>query len=234
MAVLDVTGLKKSYHQLFQQKVNAIDDVTFSIDKGEVVAFLGPNGAGKTTTIKLILGLIRPESGKINIFGRPSKECKLKARVGYLPENPSFYRFLTGKENLKFLTKMTDRNITDSEIEKILEKVGLSEAKNRRIVGYSRGMVQRLGIAQAVVHNPELLILDEPLSGLDPIGRKDVRDLLLTMKGKGKTIFFSTHILPDVKPLADRILVLNKGKIVESSRIDELDNIEDYLMEILQ
>lgn len=232
--ILETSNLKKIYHQFLQPKINALDGVTFSIDKGETVAFLGPNGAGKTTTIKIILGLLKPDSGTVKIFDRDPKDHTVRKDIGYLPENPSFYRFLTGKENLRFLSHLIDHTITEERLNEILEMVNMAEVKDRPINGYSRGMIQRLGIAQAVVHDPELLVLDEPLSGLDPIGRRDIREILISMKNNGKAIFFSTHILPDVETIADRVLVIDKGKIIATTRIDELKDLEEFLIGILE
>lgn len=232
--VVEVDGLCKGYRELFKKEVKAVQDVSFSIKKGEAVAFLGPNGAGKTTTIKLMLGLLTPDKGTVKNFGESLREIYVKKKIGYLPENPSFYRFLTGRENILSLSRMVHKKDWRDDVERILKKVKLGEVADRRVNKYSRGMVQRLGIAQALIHNPELLILDEPLSGLDPMGRKEIRDLIVQMKDEGTTIFFSTHILPDIEPFADRILVINKGKIVASPTVSELDDIEDYLMGILK
>jgi len=216
---------------LLHPTVTALNDVSFTILQGETVAFLGPNGAGKTTAIKIILDLLRPDHGSVRIFDGDPEGRK---RIGYLPENPSFYRFLTGFENLLSLARMVNPNISLEKVDETLKLVGLYDAEDRPVKSYSRGMIQRLGIAQAIIHDPDLLILDEPLSSLDPIGRREMREILINMKKRGKTIFFSTHILPDVDPLADRVIVINKGKIVSDLSVDEIANIEDHLIQILK
>ena len=228
---IQVCSLNKTYHSLLHPTVTALNDVSFTILQGETVAFLGPNGAGKTTAIKIILDLLRPDHGSVRIFDGDPEGRK---RIGYLPENPSFYRFLTGFENLLSLARMVNPNISLEKVDETLKLVGLYDAEDRPVKSYSRGMIQRLGIAQAIIHDPDLLILDEPLSSLDPIGRREMREILINMKKRGKTIFFSTHILPDVDPLADRVIVINKGKIVSDLSVDEIANIEDHLIQILK
>ncbi|RKX68616.1 ABC transporter ATP-binding protein [candidate division WOR-3 bacterium] len=233
MKLVELRNITKTYRIIFGKKVEALRGITLVVGKGEAVALVGPNGAGKTTAIKIILGLLNPDCGKISIFGQ-DPNSDIRKRIGYLPENPTFYRFLTGRENLLFLTRMVDPDIPIKRIDEMLRLVGLYGAKDRPVRGYSRGMVQRLGIAQAIIHNPDLLILDEPLSGLDPIGRKEIRSILLNMKKEGKTIFFSTHILPDVTPLADRVIVINKGRIVSDLPVAKIGDIEDHLIQILR
>ena len=178
----------------------ALDSLDLTVESGEVFGYLGPNGAGKSTTISLLLGLIRPTSGTATIFGLDPTRNETRSRIGYLPESPVFYDQLTGREFLRFCGKLCGLRGKDLEARstRLLEEVGLAHAGDLQIRRYSKGMNQRVGIAQALLHDPELVILDEPMSGLDPIGRAEVRDLILRLKKRGKTVFFSTHIIPDV------------------------------------
>jgi ABC-2 type transport system ATP-binding protein len=201
-----------------------VRDLDLSVQEGEIFGFVGPNGAGKTTTIKMLMGLIFPTSGKAFIYDAPIPSAEAKQRIGFLPENPSYYEFLTGREALRFFGQLS--GVAASElprrVDELLELVGLSDATDRQIRKYSKGMQQRLGIAQALVGDPSFVVLDEPMSGLDPIGRKDVRDLILELKRRGKTVLFSTHILPDVEALADRVGVILGGQMRDVGRISEL------------
>lgn len=199
-------------------------DLSLCVGQGEVFGFLGPNGAGKTTTLKILLGLIRQTSGRVEVFGAPAGALEAHGRIGFLPESPYFYDYLTAQEFLRFygrLARMHGAKLTQ-RITSLLEILGLTEARNRQLRKFSKGMLQRLGLAQALIHDPELLILDEPMSGLDPLGRKEVRDLILQLREQGKTVFFSTHIIPDVETICDRVAVIVKGSVVASGRVDDL------------
>lgn len=199
-------------------------DLSLCVGQGEVFGFLGPNGAGKTTTLKILLGLIRQTSGRVEVFGAPAGAVEAHGRIGFLPESPYFYDYLTAQEFLRFygrLARMHGAKLTQ-RITSLLEILGLTEARNRQLRKFSKGMLQRLGLAQALIHDPELLILDEPMSGLDPLGRKEVRDLILQLREQGKTVFFSTHIIPDVETICDRVAVIVKGNVVASGRVDDL------------
>jgi ABC-2 type transport system ATP-binding protein len=204
--------------------VRAVDDVTLSVEQGEIFGFVGPNGAGKTTTIKMLMGLIFPTGGKAFIFDAPIPSEASKARIGYLPEHPAWYEFLTGGEALQLFAKLA--GVAKAErarrCEELLALVGLEAAADRQIRKYSKGMQQRLGIAQALVGDPAFVVLDEPMSGLDPVGRKEVRDLILELKRRGKTVFFSTHILPDVEALCDRVGVIIGGRLRDVGQLDAL------------
>jgi len=199
-----------------------LKNISLEVLQGEVFGFLGPNGAGKTTTIKIITGLIRPDTGTVQVFGERAESLQAKKRIGFLPESPYFYEHLTGYEFLKIHALLG--NVTDyrTRVHTMLEKVGLKDAANRPLHKYSRGMLQRIGIAQALISDPELFILDEPLTGLDPVGRKQIKDLILEQKKKGKTIFFSSHILPDAEAVCDRIGIIINGEIVQ---VDELKKL---------
>jgi ABC-2 type transport system ATP-binding protein len=223
--ILRTEGLSKTFEVgLRRRRVEAVRDLTLSVNEGEIFGFVGPNGAGKTTTIKMLMGLIFPTAGRAFIFDAPIPSQAAKARIGYLPENPAWYDFLTGREAMRFFAKLArvPRAEREARAEELLGLVGLSFAADRQIRKYSKGMQQRLGIAQALVADPSFVVLDEPMSGLDPIGRKEVRDLILELKRRGKTVFFSTHILPDVEALCDRVGVILDGRLRDVGRIGDL------------
>ncbi len=207
-----------------RRPVRAVDELDLEVQAGEIVGFLGPNGAGKSTTIKMLMGLIFPTSGSARIFDLPIPTPSARARIGFLPENPYFHDFLTPRELLHFAGKLC--GMTNAEIAArtapLVELVGLSKAIDLPLRRFSKGMVQRAGIAQALVNDPALVVLDEPMSGLDPVGRKEVRDVIFRMKEEGKTVFFSSHILPDVEAIADRVALLLGGKLREYGRLDQL------------
>ena len=209
---------------LRRRRVHAVRDLDLSVEEGEIFGFVGPNGAGKTTTIKMLMGLIFPTRGRAFIFDSPIPSRASKARIGYLPENPSYYEFLTGREALAFFARLSGvpGDVARRRCGELLELVGLTGAADRQLRKYSKGMQQRLGIAQALVSDPAFVVLDEPMSGLDPIGRREVRDLILELKRRGKTVFFSTHILPDVETLCDRVGVIIGGRLRDVGRIEEL------------
>jgi ABC-2 type transport system ATP-binding protein len=207
-----------------RRRVQAVKDLDLAVREGEIFGFVGPNGAGKTTTIKMLMGLIFPTAGRASIYDAPIPSAEAKRRIGYLPENPSYYDFLTGREALGFFGRLAGASGAERarREEELLGLVGLADAADRQIRKYSKGMQQRLGIAQALVGAPSFVVLDEPMSGLDPIGRKDVRDLILELKKRGTTVLFSTHILPDVEMLADRVGVILGGRLRDVGRITDL------------
>jgi ABC-2 type transport system ATP-binding protein len=197
--------------------------IEFSVRRGEIFGFVGPNGAGKTTTLKILLGLIYANSGEASILGHGVRETAFRRQVGFLPENPYFYDFLTGREILDFYARLSGvpGHARGGRVDMLLEQVGLTHAAGARLRTYSKGMLQRIGIAQALVHDPEVVFLDEPMSGLDPIGRKEIRDLVLRLHAEGKTIFMNTHILSDVEMLCDRVAIIVKGRIRYEGRIED-------------
>jgi len=209
-------------NHFWQPKKQVLRNISLEIHKGEVFGFLGPNGAGKTTTIKIITGLIRPDSGRVSVFGHPVDSLEAKRNIGFLPESPYFYEHLTGYEFLKVHALLGNCRDYKERVVKLLKRVGLEDAVNVPLQRYSRGMLQRIGIAQALITEPNILVLDEPLAGLDPIGRKEIKDLILAQKKQGKTIFFSSHILPDAEEVCDRIGIIIDGEIVEVDRLDTL------------
>src|SRR5580698_4955016 len=223
--MLTAVHLSKVYRVGFLgRRLHALDDLTLSVQKGEIFGLVGPNGAGKSTSIKLFLGLIRPTSGSGTIDGHPIGSVESRVRLGFLPENPALYEFLTGREYLEMvgaLLKVPSKSRVQ-RIDELLEQVGLTHAHDLGIRKYSKGMVQRLGLAQALMGDPAVVILDEPMSGLDPIGRKDVRDLIFRLRDEGRTVFFSTHILPDVEMICDRVALLSKGRLTDIGRLADL------------
>ncbi|MBI5528149.1 MAG: ABC transporter ATP-binding protein [Deltaproteobacteria bacterium] len=233
--VISIEHASKTFRTGFlYRKVEAVRDVTFSVEEGDIFGFLGPNGAGKTTTIKMLMGLIFPTGGTLSIFGRPHTDIASRAALGYAPEQPYFYEYLTGSEFLDYYGQLFGVPSAERRrrIPLLFEMVGLRNCADLALRRYSKGMLQRIGIAQALVNDPRLLVLDEPMSGLDPIGRREIRDLILALKKRGKTIFFSTHILPDVEMICDRVAIIVKGELRRLGRIDEFAELESEETEV--
>lgn len=223
--VIEVESLKKTFRVGFwRKKVEAVKEVSFSVHRNEILGLVGPNGAGKTTTMKAITGLITPDAGTVKLFGIPSDRVESRNKLGYLPENPYFYEHLSAEELLRFYGNLFGLRGSklQSRIDELIEKVGLGYARDRQLKKFSKGMRQRAGLAQALINDPELVILDEPQSGLDPVGRKEVRDLIFELKKEGKTVLFSSHILPDVEAVCDRIVVIHKGENMETGTLSQL------------
>ncbi len=225
-SVIEISGLSKSYPMGFWRKrVQVLSDLSLSVGKNEIVGFLGPNGAGKTTTIKILNRLAFPDSGTVAIFGEEAgRRPESRRRIGFMPEQPYFYEYLTGEEFLALCGRLNGlgRRETGERSCGMLARVGLSGAGDTQIRKYSKGMMQRLGLAQALVHDPELVILDEPMSGLDPIGRMEVRNLIRELKDAGMTVFFSSHILSDVEALCDRVIMIDRGRKVAEGTVEDL------------
>lgn len=224
--VIQTAGLTKIYASGWRRKnrVEALTDLNLQVGRGEIFAFLGPNGAGKTTTINLLMGFLQPTRGHVTVFGSPPSDHRVRARIGYLPEHHAFYSFLTATQLLNFFGRLMDIPAHErrQRIEQRLRRLGLWDARDRKIAAYSRGMRQRLGIAQALLGDPALLILDEPTSGFDPLGRRAVRDLLLQLKREGTSIFLSLHILSELEAVCDRVAIINRGRLVQCGRLDEV------------
>ena len=224
-AVLELSGVSKSYRtHLSVRKYWILRDLSLAVREGEIFGFIGPNGAGKTTTIKLALGLLHPDAGSIRLFGLDASRREARLQVGFLPENPYFYDYLTGSEFLDFHARLFGLRAEERRrrVADLLERVGLGNRGDRQLRHYSKGMLQRIGLAQALVNDPQLVILDEPMSGLDPIGRREVRDLILDLKASGRTIFFSTHILSDTEMICDRVGMLVRGSLKAVGSVEDL------------
>ena len=234
---IEVRGLHKTFNVGFAglKKVEALRGVDLHVDPGEIYGFLGPNGAGKSTTIKVLTRLILPSAGDALVFGEPLSTPSARRRIGYLPENPVFYEFLTGNELMHHYGALLGLSRAEARTRAgtLLERVGLARAGNLQVRRYSKGMVQRLGIAQAILGDPEVVILDEPVSGLDPIGRREIRELILELKSRGKTVFFSTHIIPDVELVCDRVGILIAGRIVREGPVSELLDVGAAATEVV-
>jgi ABC-2 type transport system ATP-binding protein len=233
MKAVSIESIEKTFRVGFmRRKVRAVDSVSFEVEEGEVFGVVGPNGAGKTTTIKMLTGLVRPDSGRIEVFGKSVDTADTKKTVGYLPENPYFYEHLRIEELLRFYGQLfgISRTILNHRIPILIELVGLSDALDRRLSKFSKGMRQRAGIAQALINDPKLVILDEPQTGLDPFGRRDVRNLILDLKRQGKTVIFSSHILPDVEAVCDRVVLMKAGSVLTVGSLKELtgDRVKAY------
>jgi ABC-2 type transport system ATP-binding protein len=223
--VLRVAGLAKTFRKPFTgRRVEAVRGVSFDVRRGEIFGFLGPNGAGKTTTIKMLMGLIAPTAGTMEILGVRAPDPDVMARVGFLPESPYIYPYLSPREFVTLcgrLSGLGGDKLRD-RVRHVLDRVGMAYAIDRAVAALSKGMLQRVALAAALVHDPELLVLDEPMSGLDPVGRKEVRDLIVEEKQRGRTVFFSSHILTDVEMLCDRVCILRRGEVVVSGDLREI------------
>jgi ABC-2 type transport system ATP-binding protein len=218
--------LSKDYAIGFWRKrpYRALDRLSIQVEPGEVFGFLGPNGAGKTTTLKLLMQLVYPTSGRAEILGKPLGDLDAKRRIGYLPENPYFYDYLTAEELLRYFAELFGIGGADrrARLDRLLDEVGIGAERRLQLRKFSKGMLQRVGIAQALVNDPELVILDEPMSGLDPLGRRDVRNLILRLRDRGCTVFFSSHVLSDAEALCNRVAILARGRLVTTGRLTDM------------
>lgn len=234
MNAIEIKGLSKHFAGKKRQKVEALKGLTLQIEQGEVFGFLGPNGAGKSTTIKCLMGLIKPTNGTATIMGEPIGSEASRAQVGFLPENPAFYDYLTAEEYLQFVGQSfkMPAALLARRTEECLKQLELWDARKRQIRSYSKGMVQRVGLAQVLIHDPDVYILDEPMSGLDPLGRALVKDIILDLKKRGKSVFFSTHITDDVEKVCDRVGVINNGCLQAVDSVDAIlqRGVEGYLV----
>ena len=222
---IEIEGLTKTFRLLMHKEpVKAVDHLDLEVQEGEIFGFLGPNGAGKTTTIKMLLGIMFPSGGSAKILGRPAGDIETKRQISYLPESPYFYEHLSGEELLHFYGRLFGLRdpALHGRAEELLKTVGLYADRRKPLSQYSKGMLQRIGLAQALINDPKLLIFDEPTSGLDPIAHMDVRDLILSLKAQGKTVFLSSHQLSDVEMVCDRVSILNRGKLLKVGRLTEL------------
>ena len=215
--------------------IPAVRDISFAIEDGERVAFIGPNGAGKSTTLKMLMGLVFPTGGSARMLGQVWTNPEVKAQIGFLPEQPYFYDYLTAHELLDYYGQLSGVPARDRKhrIEEVLDQVGLADIKGVQLRKFSKGMLQRAGIAQAILHNPKLVFFDEPMSGLDPLGRREVRDLIEQLKQDGKTVFFSTHILSDAEALCDRVAIIHQGELRGTGAIEELTSSVQGKVEVV-
>jgi len=228
--VLTCSGLTKDFTDLWgRPTVRSLDNLTMEVRRGEVFGLLGPNGAGKTTTIKLILGLIFPTSGSVRVLGADPQDIYAKQKIGYLPEESYLHRYLNAEETLDFYGRLFDLPpaIRKQRAAALIERVGLSHARRRPLKEYSKGMVRRVGLAQCLINDPELVLLDEPTSGMDPIGSREIKDLILDLKKQGKTVLLSSHLLGDVEDVCDRIAMLYRGRLHLEGRVSELLEVGD-------
>lgn len=227
MNPIEVRNLRKVYGQFV-----AVDDLSLTVNPGDIYGFLGPNGAGKSTTIRCLLGLVRPTSGMVSVFGSDIRSDLTGAlrRIGAIVEKPDFYKFLSGKDNLKIFARMSGIKPDVRMIDKMLETVGLTGRGDDPVKGYSHGMKQRLGLAQALLHDPELIILDEPTTGLDPQGIVDLRNLIRFLRDSGKTIFLSSHILSEIELIASRMVIISKGKAIAEGTVSELLGADEMIV----
>jgi ABC-2 type transport system ATP-binding protein len=237
MAAIEIFGLEKTYMVGFWRKrpKRALHPLQLKVDEGEIFGFLGPNGAGKTTTLKLLMGLVFPTSGSARILGREWTDPDIKAQIGFLPEQPYFYDYLTAHELLNYYGQLSGvpAKHRKQRIEEVLQRVGLSDVKGVQLRKFSKGMLQRAGIAQAILHDPKVIFLDEPMSGLDPMGRREVRDLMEQLKHEGKTVFFSTHILSDAEALCDRVAIIYRGELRGVGAVADLTSTVQGRVEIV-
>jgi len=232
-----VEGLTKVFHVPFRkQSITAVHNLNLRVESGEVYGLLGPNGSGKSTTLKMILGLVTPTKGRAHIFGCDSTQVATRRSVGFLPESPYFYKFLTGAETLRFFGKLCGLSGWDlkDRVQELLDLVGLTEVRNQRLGTYSKGMLQRIGLAQALINEPALLVLDEPTAGVDPAGSRDIRNLIVDLKKHGVTVLLSSHLLEQVQEICDRIGILARGALVREGHLQELIAIEDRTELVLE
>ena len=214
---------------LRRQRVTAVRDLSFEVRPGEVYGLLGPNGSGKSTTLKILLGLVTPNQGRAMIFGQDSRDYHSRRDVGFLPENPYFYKFLTAAETLRFYGKVCGMGgtILNKRIDELIHLVGLEEARDRRIGGFSKGMLQRIGLAQALIQDPRLVVLDEPTAGVDPAGSHQIRDLILDLKKRGKTVLLTSHLLEQVQEICDRVGIMARGEMIREGALADLVSVKN-------
>ena len=232
-----ISHVTKVYQTPFRRRATvALRDLNLEIAPGEVYGLLGPNGSGKSTTLKIILSLISPTRGSVTIFGRDNSVVAARREIGFLPENAYFHKFLTGAETLRFHAKLSGlpRSETRARVDELLATVGLTDARNARLSTYSKGMLQRIGLAQALIHNPKLLVLDEPTAGVDPAGSRDIQDLIASLRNRGTTVLLSSHLLTQVQEVCDRVGILHRGRLLREGPLQSLLSIENQTELVLE
>ena len=228
--IIETRSLSKVYRDFWgRQKVRALKALDLNVRRGEIFGLLGPNGSGKSTTIKLLLGLLFPTTGRALVFGKDASDVSKNERIGYLPEESYLYKFLNAVETLDFYGRLFDMpgNVRKQRVEELINMVGLDWAKRRQLKEYSKGMTRRIGLAQALINDPELILLDEPTTGLDPIGTREMKDLIIRLREEGKTVLMCSHLLADVQDVCDRIAILHQGELKELGRVDSLLTVQD-------
>ncbi len=236
-APVEIEHLTKVFKiPLRRERIVAVRDLSIKVEPGEVYGLLGPNGSGKSTTLKILLGLVSPTRGQTKVFGEDSAWVRSRKDVGFVPENPYFYKFLSGAETVRFFGKLSGMSgtVLEARVKELLELVGLTEAADRRVGAYSKGMLQRVGLAQALVQDPGLLVLDEPTAGVDPVGSREIRDLILELKARGKTILLCSHLLSQVQEICDRVGILARGQLVREGRVEDLLAVRDRTEVVLE
>src|SRR3984885_10650947 len=237
MNAIEIRALSKKYPVGFWKKTHrpALNSLDLTVEAGETFGFLGPNGAGKTTTLKILMGIINPSAGSASILGKDFRDPEIKTKIGFLPEQPYFYDYLSAPELLNYYAQLSGVSSAEraQRIGPILQRVGLSDVGNKQLRKFSKGMLQRVAIAQAIIHDPEVVFLDEPMSGLDPLGRREVRNLIEDLKARGKTVFFSTHILSDAEALCDRVGIIHQGELRGVGAVADLTSQAQGKVEII-
>jgi len=230
MNSIEVTNLTKIYNTKVSnnKSIKALDDLSLSVEKGIIFGLLGPNGAGKTTLIKILLGIVYSTSGSAKLLSKDISNYEVRRQIGYLPENHKFPNYLNGEEVIEYYAKLNGYEVNKTQIDNVLQKVKMEKWRKTKIKKYSKGMMQRLGLAQSIVHNPEIIFLDEPTDGIDPIGRKEIRDILLNLKNEGKTIFINSHLLSEVELVSDKVAILNNGKLIKHGTVQELTTSKEF------
>ncbi len=228
--ILECTGVTKEFKTGLRGRVRALDNVNLSVNSGEIFGLLGPNGAGKTTLVKILLGLVSPDSGSLSMFDTDVKDFRIRSKVGYLPENPGFPPYLNGRQVMELFGSLAgvDPEIRIKKTDELLNMLNMDKHAGRKVTTYSKGMTQRLGLAQTLIHDPDIIFLDEPTDGVDPIGRRDIREVLISLKNSGKTIFLNSHLLSEVEMICESVAIMDKGRIVSSGNLDDLNSDSNH------
>ncbi|MDD5198789.1 MAG: ABC transporter ATP-binding protein [Terrimicrobiaceae bacterium] len=236
-AAVSLRNLTRVYPvPLRRERLVAVRDLSLEVREGEVYGLLGPNGCGKSTSLKMLLGLVTPTSGTADVFGHDSRAFAARSEVGFLPENPYFYKFLTGAETLRFYGKLCGLRGAKlkNRIDELLALVGLEDARDRRVGGYSKGMLQRIGLAQAIIQDPRLVVLDEPTAGVDPVGSRQIRDIILDLKARGMTVLLTSHLLEQVQEVCDRVGIMGRGRLLREGDLDELVSVDNQTQFVVE